>query len=61
MNSRLETLIKKFKLKNRKYEGKITKENLCHNYMDAYKILEKEREKSYAFLKKNIIDVKEGE
>lgn len=58
MNSRLETLISKLKLKNRKFEGKITKENLNHDYTDAYKILEKERIKSEKFLK-NALDIKE--
>lgn len=52
MNSRIETLLKKFKLKNRKYTGKITKENLQHDYTEAYKILEKERQKSIEFLEK---------
>ena len=58
MNSRLETLINKFKLKNRKFEGKITKENLEHDYTEAYKILEKERKKSEEFLKK-ALDINE--
>ena len=52
MNSRIETLINKFKLKNREFKGKITKENLENDYSEAYKILEKEREKSKKFLKK---------
>lgn len=52
MNSRIETLINKFNLKNREFTGKITKENLQHDYTEAYKILEKEREKSMNFLKK---------
>lgn len=52
MNSRIETLITKFRLKNRKYNGKnITQENIKHNYKEAYEILEKEREKSRLFLK----------
>lgn len=58
MNSRLETLINKFKLKNRKFESKITKENLNHDYSEAYKILEKERKKSEEYLKK-ALDIKE--
>ena len=58
MNSRIDTLISKFKLKNRKYNGKcITKENLEHDYTEAYEILEKEREKSKAFLEK-ALDIK---
>lgn len=52
MNSRIETLINKFNLKNRKFERKITEENLNHNYAEAYEILEKEREKANNFLKK---------
>ena len=53
MNSRIDTLISKFKLKNRKYnENKITKENLKHDYTETYKILEKERKKSKKFIEK---------
>lgn len=52
MNSRLDTLLKKFNLKDRRYNGKeITKENLQHDYSEAYTILEKEREKSEKFFK----------
>ena len=58
MNSRIDTLIDKFKLKNRRYNGKkITKENLEHNYTEAYKILEEERKKSKDFLEK-ALDIK---
>ena len=53
MNSRIDTLIEKFKLENRKYNGKkITEENIRHNYDKAYEILEKERKKSKKFLDK---------
>lgn len=52
MNSRLETLINKFNLKNREFKGKMTEENLNHDYTEAYKILKKEREKSKMFLEK---------
>lgn len=58
MNSRIDTLIDKFDLKNRRFSGLITKENLNHDYSEAYKILEKEREKSLNFLKK-ALDIKE--
>lgn len=58
MNSRLETLIKKFKLKDRKFEGKITEKNLNHDYTEAYEILEEERKKSDKFLR-NALDIKE--
>lgn len=57
MNSRIETLMKKFKLKNRNFTGKITKDNLIHNYDDAYKILKKERIKAEKFIK-NALDIK---
>lgn len=52
MNSRIDTLISKFNLKNRIFEGKITAQNLNHDYTEAYEILEKEREKADLFLKK---------
>ena len=54
MNSRLDTLLKKFKLENRWYNGKITKEQLQADYEEAYKILEVERKKSKEFLKNAI-------
>lgn len=60
MNSRLETLLNKFKLENRKYKDKITKENLNHDYTEAYKILEKERIKSDKFLRK-ALDIKDSD
>lgn len=51
MNSRLDTLISKLKLKNRKYNNKcITYENMNHDYTEAYKQLEIERKKSKEFL-----------
>lgn len=51
MSSRIDTLLNKFQLKNRKYNNtNITKENLEHDYSKAYEILEKEREKSIKFL-----------
>ena len=58
MNSRLETLIKKFQLKNRKFKGKITDENLNHDYTKAYEILEQEREKAEKFLEEVFINDK---
>ena len=57
MNSRIETLLEKFKLKNRKFTGKITKQNLEHNYEEAYKILEYERKKAIKFLT-NALEIK---
>lgn len=58
MNSRIDTLINKFKLENRRFTGRITKENLEHDYTEAYKILEEERKKSDEFLRK-ALDIKE--
>ena len=43
MNSRLETLLKKFDLEDRWYKGKITKNMQKNNYKNAYETLEKER------------------
>ena len=60
MNSRLETLLNKFKLENRKYKDKITKENLKHDYTEAYKILERERLKADKFLRK-ALDIKDSD
>lgn len=55
MSSRIDTLINKFHLVNRKYNGvKISQENLNHDYKEAYKILEREREKSKDFLVKSL-------
>ena len=52
MNSRIETLIKKLQLKNREYNGKeITRENLNHDYTEAYRILDEERKKTIKFLR----------
>lgn len=57
MNSRLETLLSKFKLEDRYYQGKITDNLLKCNYTEAYKILEAERKKSRKFLEK-ALDIK---
>lgn len=50
MNSRLETLLKKFKLEDRWYKDKITKELLEADYNNAYEILEEERGKAKKFI-----------
>ena len=52
MNSRLETLLKKFKLEDRKYTGKIRSQDLKLDCTEAYKVLEIERKKSNSFLRK---------
>lgn len=55
MNSRLENLVFKFKLENRRFDGKITKQNLNHDYSQSYKILDEERKKSKKFLEKALL------
>lgn len=55
MNSRVDTLIAKFNLKNRKYNGQeINERDIQHDYTEAYKILEIERKKSKTFLEKSL-------
>ncbi len=54
MNSRLDTLLKKFNLKDRWYKNKIMKEQLKANYEEAFNILEDERRKSKKFLENAI-------
>ena len=50
MNSRIDTLLNKFKLQDRIYKGKITNDLLEHNYSKCYEILEKERKRTIDFL-----------
>ena len=58
MNSRIDTLLSKFNIQNRKFNGKyLSKKNIEHDYTKAYKILEVERKKVYKFLK-TALDVK---
>ncbi len=57
MSSRIDTLLSKFNLQERRFEGKITEENLKHDYTETYKILENEKQKSMTFLKK-ALDIK---
>lgn len=58
MNSRIDTLIKTFELKNRNFDGKgITKKNIEHNYSETYKILELEQKKCRDFLEKSINNI----
>ena len=54
MNSRIDTLLKKFKLQDRYYNGKIDKKLLTCDYTESYKVLEKERQKAKDFLDKAI-------
>lgn len=52
MNSRIDTLLSKFNLQSRKFNGVITNEQLKCDYTKVKEILEKEKEKSIIFLKK---------
>ncbi|MBQ3409299.1 MAG: polysaccharide pyruvyl transferase family protein [Clostridia bacterium] len=51
MNSRLDTLLSKFELENRKFNGRISDDLLKCDYSNAKEILLKEQNKSAAFLK----------
>ena len=54
MNSRLKTLIDKFQIKNREFNGKITIENLQNDYSEGYKLLAVEREKYNNYIERAI-------
>lgn len=55
MWSRMDTFLNKFKLKDRKYNGKnITQENLKNDYTASYEILVQERKKAIEYLKKSL-------
>ena len=56
MNSRLDTLINTFRLTNRNYDGKITLDNLNHDYSEAFKILEDKRKEAKDYLEKSLRD-----
>jgi len=60
MNSRIETLLLKFGLEDRKYEGSINEKLLNHNYSNAYIELEKERKIANKFLDNALSNNKEG-
>lgn len=52
MGSRIDTLLSKLELKERKYNGEISNKSLIVDYSNSYKILEEERKKSIRFLKR---------
>lgn len=56
MNSRLDTLLNKFDLKSRKFNGKLEKKFLSCDFSHCYDILKSERNKSREFLL-NALDV----
>ena len=58
MNSRIDTLLSKFKLEDRKFNESITNELLNCDYSKSKEILEIEKEKSIKFLRK-ALDMKE--
>lgn len=60
MNSRLDTLLSKFNLQDRKYKGKISKKDLICDYKLSYKILDEERKKADKFLRK-ALDIKDSD
>lgn len=52
MYSRIETLLEKFKLHHRIFDGKIAEDVFSNDYSKAHEILQKEKEKVYSFLQK---------
>ncbi len=56
MNSRIETLLKKFELKNKKFNDKISNKNLKTDYENIPNILKREQEKVINYLK-NALDI----
>lgn len=52
MNSRLETLLRKLNLYDRKCNDNLSNESLIYDYSNAYKIIDKEKEKANAFIKR---------
>lgn len=52
MNSRINTLLKKFNLENRRYDGTINKDFINCDYTEAYEILKDERKKADEYLKR---------
>lgn len=51
MNSRIETLLNKFDIMQRKYNGKLSNDILKYDYSNAYKKLKEERVKTEKFIK----------
>lgn len=54
MNSRLETLLSKFKLEERKYNGELDEKHIFCDFSNCQTLLDKERKKAYNFLKKTL-------
>ena len=58
MYSRIDTLLKTFKLEGRKFEGKIKEQQMSIDYSNIKDILKTEREKEITFLKE-ALEIKE--
>ena len=54
MNSRIDTLLSKFKLEDRKFDGIINDNKLKMDCSETHKILKEEQEKSISFLKESL-------
>lgn len=52
MNSRIETLLCKFEMQDRKYNGSLTEKVFLYDFSHCQEILKKERKKAEEFLKK---------
>ena len=52
MNSRIDTLLNKFKLENRRFKGNFSEELLKCDYTETKKILKMEQQRSIEFLRK---------
>jgi hypothetical protein len=55
MNSRIETLLNKFKINDRYFQEKITNELLCCDFEKVDKILEEEKDRMKVFLKNTLM------
>ena len=55
MHSRIDTLLKTFKMENKIFDKKISSDILDYDYTEAHKILEKERSRVTEFLKKSLV------
>lgn len=54
MSSRMETFLPWFHLEDRAYTGSLPEDLLEHDYASGYDVLEKERERSFDYLKQNL-------
>lgn len=57
MNSRIETLLNKFKLNDRKFKEEISEVLLEHDYEETYKILGQEKDKANNFLSRALGEI----